>query len=105
MWLYPETSEFGLASPSHLHGASAMVAIMVDDVDAHHRDAVEHGATIRYEPVDRLYGYREYGAIDPEGPLWSFMKALARGRREGRPMPPAPTSRERKPGRVSRSAG
>ena len=76
VWLHPETSEYGLASPKHLQGASAMVAIMVDDVDAHYRHAVEHGANIRYEPVDQPYGYREYGAIDPEGHLWSFMKAL-----------------------------
>lgn len=77
VWLHPETGEFGLASPKHLGAASATMAIMVDDVDAHYRHAVEHGATIRYEPVDQPYGYREYGAIDPEGHLWSFMKALA----------------------------
>lgn len=77
LWLHPETKEFGLASPKHLRGASGTMAIMVDDVDAHHRHAVERGATIRYEPVDQPYGYREYGAVDPEGHLWSFMKALA----------------------------
>lgn len=26
--------------------------------------------------VDQPYGYREYSAMDPEGHLWSFMKAL-----------------------------
>jgi MerR family transcriptional regulator, thiopeptide resistance regulator len=76
LWLHPESSEFGLASPTHLGGASATMAIMVDDVDAHHRHAVERGAVVRYEPVDQPYGYREYSAVDPEGHLWSFMKAI-----------------------------
>jgi uncharacterized glyoxalase superfamily protein PhnB len=49
---------------------------MVDDVDAHHRHAVEQGATIVYGPVDQPYGYREYSARDLEGGLWSFMKEL-----------------------------
>ncbi|MGA9276289.1 MerR family transcriptional regulator [Ilumatobacter sp.] len=76
LWLHPESEEFGLASPQHLGGASATMAIMVEDVDAHHRHAVEHGANVRYEPVDQPYGYREYSAVDPEGHLWSFMKAI-----------------------------
>lgn len=76
VWLHPESGRFGLASPMHLGGASATMAVMVDDVDAHHRHAVDRGATIRYGPVDQPYGYREYGAVDHEGHLWSFMKAL-----------------------------
>ena len=76
VWLHPESGRFGLASPLHLGGASATMAVMVDDVDAHHRRAVDRGATIRYDPVDQPYGYREYGAVDHEGHLWSFMKAL-----------------------------
>lgn len=76
VWLHPESEQFGLASPTHLGGASATMAVMVDDVDAHHQHAVERGATIRYAPIDQLYGYREYSAIDPEGHLWSFMKVL-----------------------------
>ena len=73
-WLHMESEAFGLKSPKHLGGASATMAVMVDDVDAHFRHAVEHGATIRYKPVDQDYGYREYSAVDPEGHLWSFMK-------------------------------
>lgn len=49
------------------------MAIMVD---SHHHHAVSEGAPIRYEPVDQPFGYREYGAADPEGHLSSFMKAL-----------------------------
>lgn len=76
VWLHPESPEYGLASPKTLGGASSCMAVMVEDVDAHHRHAVEHGATIRYEPMDQPYGYREYGALDTEGGLWSFMKPL-----------------------------
>jgi DNA-binding transcriptional MerR regulator len=75
-WLHLESEQFGLRSPNHLGGASGTMAIMVDDVDAHYRHAVDEGATIRYEPVDQEYGYREYSAVDPEGHLWSFMKPL-----------------------------
>jgi len=75
-WLHAESEPFGLRSPTNLGGASGTMAIMVDDVDAHYEYAVSEGASVRYEPVDQPYGYREYGAIDPEGHLWSFMKPL-----------------------------
>jgi MerR family transcriptional regulator, thiopeptide resistance regulator len=76
VWLHPETAEFGLASPRTVGASTAMIAVMVDDVDAHFRHAASHGASIRYEPIDQEYGYREYGAYDSEGGLWSFMKPL-----------------------------
>lgn len=75
-WLHLESEPFGLRSPANLGGASGTMAVMVDDVDAHHRYAAEHDATIRYEPTDQPYGYREYSAVDLEGHLWSFMKPL-----------------------------
>ncbi len=76
IWLHPESAEFGLASPQTLGAATAMVAVMVDDVDAHHERAKALGAEIVYPPVDQPYDYREYSARDPEGGLWSFMKAI-----------------------------
>jgi MerR family transcriptional regulator, thiopeptide resistance regulator len=76
VWLHPESPEFGLASPRSLDASTAMVAVMVEDVDAHFRHAADHGASIVYEPVDQPYGYREYSARDCEGGLWSFMKPL-----------------------------
>lgn len=75
-WLHTESDDFGLKAPCNLGGASGTMAVMVDDVDAHHRFAVKHGANIRYEPIDQPYGFREYGAIDLGGHLWSFMKPL-----------------------------
>ncbi|MGX9886100.1 VOC family protein [Streptomyces sp. NPDC002276] len=48
------------------------VYLVVDDVDAHHRRAVEHGAEILTPPTDQDYGSRDYVARDIEGNIWSF---------------------------------
>ncbi|NEY31972.1 extradiol dioxygenase [Streptomyces sp. PRKS01-65] len=48
------------------------VYVVVDDVDAHHRRAVEHGAEILMPPADQEYGSRDYMARDLEGNVWSF---------------------------------
>lgn len=50
----------------------AGVYVVVDDVDAHHRRAVEHGVEILMEPTDQDYGSRDYMARDVEGNVWSF---------------------------------
>lgn len=76
IWLHPEQSDWGLGSPRTVGSATASVAVMVDDVDAHYRHAVSEGATAVHEPLDQSYGYREYSARDLEGHLWSFMKPL-----------------------------
>jgi DNA-binding transcriptional MerR regulator len=76
IWLHQEQQDWGLGSPRTVGATTASVAVMVDDVDAHYRHAVAEGASIRQEPVDQSYGYREYSAHDLEGHLWSFMKPL-----------------------------
>jgi DNA-binding transcriptional MerR regulator/uncharacterized glyoxalase superfamily protein PhnB len=76
IWLHQVSPRYGLASPKTLGAATATTAVIVDDVDAHHQHAREAGAEVLYPPVDQPYGYREYGARDPEGGLWSFMKPL-----------------------------
>ncbi|WP_416983025.1 VOC family protein [Streptomyces sp. T028] len=48
------------------------VYVVVDDVDAHHRRAVEHGADVLMPPTDQDYGSRDYMARDLEGNIWSF---------------------------------
>jgi uncharacterized glyoxalase superfamily protein PhnB len=50
----------------------AGVYVVVDDVDAHHRHAVEQGAEILMPPTDQDYGSRDYMARDLEGNVWSF---------------------------------
>ncbi|MFI6940688.1 VOC family protein [Streptomyces sp. NPDC050418] len=46
--------------------------IHVDDVDGHHRHAVEQGVEILMPPTDQDYGSRDYMARDLEGNVWSF---------------------------------
>ncbi|WP_338675762.1 VOC family protein [Streptomyces sp. SCSIO 30461] len=53
-------------------GGPVGVYVQVDDVDAHHRRAVEHGAVIVLPPTDQDYGSRDYMARDLEGNVWSF---------------------------------
>jgi uncharacterized glyoxalase superfamily protein PhnB len=48
------------------------VFVHVDDVDAHHGTAVEHGAEIVMPPTDKDYGSRDYVARDIGGNIWSF---------------------------------
>ncbi|EMF28150.1 hypothetical protein H114_15292 [Streptomyces gancidicus BKS 13-15] len=50
----------------------AGVYVVVDDVDAHHRRAVEQGVDILMPPTDQDYGSRDYMARDVEGNVWSF---------------------------------
>ncbi|MEV1084312.1 VOC family protein [Streptomyces sp. NPDC050211] len=50
----------------------AGVYVVVDDVDAHHQRAVDHGAEILMPPTDQDYGSRDYMARDIEGNIWSF---------------------------------
>ncbi|MEU6867848.1 VOC family protein [Streptomyces sp. NPDC046876] len=50
----------------------AGIYVVVEDVDAHHRRAVEHGVEILMEPTDQEYGSRDYMARDAEGNVWSF---------------------------------
>ncbi|QEU95239.1 VOC family protein [Streptomyces kanamyceticus] len=48
------------------------VYLVVDDVDAHHQRAKEHGVEILMPPTDQDYGSRDYMARDAEGNVWSF---------------------------------
>ncbi|MEU8627418.1 VOC family protein [Streptomyces sp. NPDC048669] len=50
----------------------AGVYVVVDDIDAHHARAVEHGVEILMPPTDQDYGSRDYMARDAEGNVWSF---------------------------------
>lgn len=77
IWLHREQEDgYGLRSPRSTGAATAGVAVIVDDVDAHYRHALAAGATVVQEPVDQPYGYRVYSARDIEGHLWSFMRPL-----------------------------
>ncbi|WP_205859523.1 MerR family transcriptional regulator [Phycicoccus flavus] len=80
VWLHSEYPAGRLASPVTTDGTTtASLAVHVDDVDAHHARAAAAGAGVDYPPVDQPYGYREYGARDLEGHLWSFQHPLREG--------------------------
>lgn len=46
--------------------------IILADPDAHHANAVAHGARILDPLTDNAYGGRGYSCRDPEGHLWWF---------------------------------
>jgi uncharacterized glyoxalase superfamily protein PhnB len=52
------------------------VFVEVDDLDAHHAQAVAAGATVLREPQEPGVGYRIYTAEDPEGHRWMFGQRL-----------------------------
>lgn len=52
--------------------ASPGLYLVVEDVDAHHRAAMQAGATEVYGPEDTEFGTRRWRARDPEGHEWSF---------------------------------
>ncbi|MGG5257162.1 MerR family transcriptional regulator [Phycicoccus avicenniae] len=77
VWLHEEHPAAGMLSPLSTGGrTTASLAVQVYDVDAHHAMVAEAGAVVEYPPTDQPYGYREYGARDPEGHLWSFQHPL-----------------------------
>jgi PhnB protein len=59
-------------NPSERGGATQLVYVYVEDVDAHYEKAKAAGAKILREPADQFYGDRTYGVEDPEGHHWSF---------------------------------
>ncbi|MCA9585170.1 MAG: VOC family protein [Myxococcales bacterium] len=80
-----ESDAFTPISPKSLEGrVTGSLCLFVDDCDAHHKVAVEHGAKIVREPTTNDYGDdywtdRSYGALDPEGHLWWFMQRIKGG--------------------------
>src|SRR3954468_8607089 len=62
-------------------GVTQALCFFVDDVDAHHAQALAAGARVLREPQTTDYGDdywtdRSYGALDLEGHLWWFMQRL-----------------------------
>jgi uncharacterized glyoxalase superfamily protein PhnB len=72
IWLHRAAAEQHLAPAGELPAQSGGLAVVVADVDAHHRHATATGATIYSAPTNMPYGRREYGARDLEGHRWWF---------------------------------
>jgi PhnB protein len=58
--------------PRRAGGGTALVHVLVDDVDAHAERARAAGARILREPEDQAYGHRRYDVEDLAGHTWSF---------------------------------
>jgi uncharacterized glyoxalase superfamily protein PhnB len=56
--------------------ARANVMVRVDDVDAHHEHARQHGAEITGPPADHFYGERQYNVVDLGGHHWTFSQSI-----------------------------
>ncbi len=76
VWLHREAPEHRMVSPLTTGTVTASLAVLVDDVDAHHDRVAATGAAIDCAPTDMPYGIREYSVRDPEGHLWSFQTPL-----------------------------
>ncbi|WP_328325322.1 MULTISPECIES: VOC family protein [unclassified Streptomyces] len=62
----------GVYARAMAKGGPMGVYVAIEDTDAHHRRAVEHGVEILMPPTDQDYGSRDYVARDAEGNVWSF---------------------------------
>jgi uncharacterized glyoxalase superfamily protein PhnB len=54
----------------------ASVMVRVEDVNAHHEHAKQHGAIIVRPPKDYPYGERQYSAEDFNGYVWTFPQSI-----------------------------
>ena len=62
----------GIASPQGLGASTQMLAVYVEDPDAHFARAQAAGAKILAPPNDTDFGSREYHVLDLEGHPWTF---------------------------------
>lgn len=53
------------------------VMVRVDDVEAHHANAISSGAHILQAPTDYPYGERQYSVADPANHVWTFSQTIA----------------------------
>jgi uncharacterized glyoxalase superfamily protein PhnB len=70
-----KSNEFSklMKTPEEIGGCETQSCyIIVDDADAHYRQAKAAGAQIVLELRDEFYGGREYTCRDLEGHIWSF---------------------------------
>ena len=59
-------------TPREVGVATQGTYVIVEDPDAHYRDAVAAGAEVVLDIVDQDYGGRGYTCRDLEGNVWSF---------------------------------
>ena len=57
--------------------SASSVMVRVEDLDAHHARAREHGARILQPPTEFPYGEKQYTAEDIGGHRWTFSQSVA----------------------------
>jgi len=62
----------GIASPQTVGSSTQMLAVYIEDPDAHFEQAKAAGAKILAVPYDTDFGSREYHVLDLEGHPWTF---------------------------------
>ena len=70
IWLHLTSETAKLAPPATLGAGGGGIVVYVKDVDAHFESVRRAGATILREPMDQVYGQREYAVRDPDGHSW-----------------------------------
>lgn len=68
--------QMGLAPPSKDAGDSSVIQFYTEDVDGIWAKAVELGAEILNEPMDRFHGHRSGAVRDPFGHRWAIVKRI-----------------------------
>jgi uncharacterized glyoxalase superfamily protein PhnB len=71
----------GIVSPKGLGSATEMLAVYVEDSDAHFAREQARGENILFPPANPDFGSREYQVLDLEGHPWTFGRLSFRGRR------------------------
>jgi len=62
----------GIESPQALGASTQMLAVVVENPDAHFERAQRAGARVLAPPYDTDFGSREYHVLDLEGHPWTF---------------------------------
>lgn len=77
IWLHAVSEEAAMTTPRGSAQSHGGLEVIVEDVDAHYARSKAAGAHIDRPPADQPYGFREYGARDPENHRWWFARPLA----------------------------
>ena len=68
---------FTIAEGDVVPNRSCIIQVRVEDAPAHCERARRHGAVIVDEPVEHMYGERQYNARDFHGHYWDFTETMA----------------------------
>jgi PhnB protein len=74
--LHEEKASKGTYCPEAVHGVTANIGLMVDDVDLVMKQAIAAGAKEISSAQDYDYGYRQGEFIDPFGHFWTIEKVI-----------------------------